>query len=298
MEQFRGEIGHRRRRGRGLLHRVGQGDGPARSRTAGARSASAIEAEGRSIAYMSDHQAPLDRAGHPRGRARAVPGRGPADPRRAVHRRRVLGQGRLGPFDRRLRRARGRRGRGQAPAALAPRPVAHRPGARPHPRRGPPAPGGQGRRGHLVARTRPSRSISARPRTRTCRASTRPGSARCSATSPPGSPSSPRSRRACPVGFTCQSFAALSLDPPMVILAPARSSTSWPRIAKAGAFCVNILERAPGGALPVLRRLGRRQVRGRRLVARHHRRARDRRARSPWSSAGWATSSTAATTSW
>jgi 3-hydroxy-9,10-secoandrosta-1,3,5(10)-triene-9,17-dione monooxygenase reductase component len=45
-----------------------------------------------------------------------------------------------------------------------------------------------------------------------------------------------------PVGFTCQSFAALSLDPPMVILAPARSSTSWPRIAQAGAFCVNILE--------------------------------------------------------
>jgi 3-hydroxy-9,10-secoandrosta-1,3,5(10)-triene-9,17-dione monooxygenase reductase component len=45
-----------------------------------------------------------------------------------------------------------------------------------------------------------------------------------------------------PVGFSCQSFAALSLDPPMVILAPARSSTSWPRIAQAGAFCVNILE--------------------------------------------------------
>jgi 3-hydroxy-9,10-secoandrosta-1,3,5(10)-triene-9,17-dione monooxygenase reductase component len=44
-----------------------------------------------------------------------------------------------------------------------------------------------------------------------------------------------------PVGFSCQSFAALSLDPPMVILAPAKSSTSWPRIAKAGAFCVNIL---------------------------------------------------------
>jgi 3-hydroxy-9,10-secoandrosta-1,3,5(10)-triene-9,17-dione monooxygenase reductase component len=44
-----------------------------------------------------------------------------------------------------------------------------------------------------------------------------------------------------PVGFSCQSFAALSLDPPMVILAPAKSSTSWPRIARAGAFCVNIL---------------------------------------------------------
>ncbi|HEY1828319.1 MAG TPA: flavin reductase family protein [Acidimicrobiales bacterium] len=45
-----------------------------------------------------------------------------------------------------------------------------------------------------------------------------------------------------PVGFSCQSFSALSLDPPMVLLAPAKSSTSWPRIAAAGAFCVNILE--------------------------------------------------------
>jgi 3-hydroxy-9,10-secoandrosta-1,3,5(10)-triene-9,17-dione monooxygenase reductase component len=44
-----------------------------------------------------------------------------------------------------------------------------------------------------------------------------------------------------PVGFSCQSFSALSLDPPMVLLAPAKSSTSWPRIAEAGSFCVNIL---------------------------------------------------------
>ncbi len=44
-----------------------------------------------------------------------------------------------------------------------------------------------------------------------------------------------------PVGFTCQAFTSLSLSPPMVALAPARSSTSWPRIARAGAFCVNIL---------------------------------------------------------
>ncbi len=44
-----------------------------------------------------------------------------------------------------------------------------------------------------------------------------------------------------PVGFTCQAFAALSLDPPLVLLAPAKSSTSWPKIAQAGAFCVNIL---------------------------------------------------------
>jgi 3-hydroxy-9,10-secoandrosta-1,3,5(10)-triene-9,17-dione monooxygenase reductase component len=44
-----------------------------------------------------------------------------------------------------------------------------------------------------------------------------------------------------PVGFTCQTFSSLSLEPPMVALAPAKSSTSWPRIARAGAFCVNIL---------------------------------------------------------
>lgn len=44
-----------------------------------------------------------------------------------------------------------------------------------------------------------------------------------------------------PVGFTCQAFTSLSLDPPMVALAPAKTSTSWPRIAKTGRFCVNIL---------------------------------------------------------
>jgi 3-hydroxy-9,10-secoandrosta-1,3,5(10)-triene-9,17-dione monooxygenase reductase component len=44
-----------------------------------------------------------------------------------------------------------------------------------------------------------------------------------------------------PVGFTCQAFSSLSLDPPLVALAPAKTSTSWPRIARAGAFCVNIL---------------------------------------------------------
>lgn len=44
-----------------------------------------------------------------------------------------------------------------------------------------------------------------------------------------------------PVGFTCQSVVSLSLDPPFVALAPAKSSTSWPRIASAGSFCVNVL---------------------------------------------------------
>ncbi|PXY36277.1 flavin reductase [Prauserella flavalba] len=44
-----------------------------------------------------------------------------------------------------------------------------------------------------------------------------------------------------PVGFTCQSFASLSLDPPLVTFAPGRGSRTWPRIRQAGGFCVNIL---------------------------------------------------------
>jgi 3-hydroxy-9,10-secoandrosta-1,3,5(10)-triene-9,17-dione monooxygenase reductase component len=44
-----------------------------------------------------------------------------------------------------------------------------------------------------------------------------------------------------PVGFTCQSFISLSIDPPFIVLAPARTSTSWPRIARTGTFCVNVL---------------------------------------------------------
>ncbi len=44
-----------------------------------------------------------------------------------------------------------------------------------------------------------------------------------------------------PVGFACQAFAALSLDPPLVLFCPARSSTSWPRLARAGDVCVNVL---------------------------------------------------------
>ncbi|MFJ4828635.1 flavin reductase family protein [Streptomyces sp. NPDC088747] len=44
-----------------------------------------------------------------------------------------------------------------------------------------------------------------------------------------------------PVGMTCQSFTSLSLDPPLVSFAAARTSTSWPRIRRGGAFAVSIL---------------------------------------------------------
>ncbi len=44
-----------------------------------------------------------------------------------------------------------------------------------------------------------------------------------------------------PVGFSCQAFAALSLDPPLVLFCPAQTSTTWPRIQRAGVFCANVL---------------------------------------------------------
>uniref|UniRef100_UPI0031DEEA49 flavin reductase family protein n=1 Tax=Streptomyces hawaiiensis TaxID=67305 RepID=UPI0031DEEA49 len=44
-----------------------------------------------------------------------------------------------------------------------------------------------------------------------------------------------------PAGFACQSFTSLSLDPPLVAFMVGRTSTTWPRIARAGVFCVNVL---------------------------------------------------------
>ncbi|MET7420045.1 flavin reductase family protein [Dactylosporangium sp. NPDC005555] len=44
-----------------------------------------------------------------------------------------------------------------------------------------------------------------------------------------------------PIGMTCQTFSSLSLDPPLVMFCPARSSTTWPRIRATGGFAVNIL---------------------------------------------------------
>ena len=44
-----------------------------------------------------------------------------------------------------------------------------------------------------------------------------------------------------PVGFACQSFAALSLDPPLVLFCPTKMSRSWLAIEASGKFCVNVL---------------------------------------------------------
>jgi flavin reductase (DIM6/NTAB) family NADH-FMN oxidoreductase RutF len=44
-----------------------------------------------------------------------------------------------------------------------------------------------------------------------------------------------------PIGFTCQSFSSLSLDPPLVVFAPSRTSRTWPRLREIGQFCINVL---------------------------------------------------------
>ncbi|RPE43002.1 flavin reductase (DIM6/NTAB) family NADH-FMN oxidoreductase RutF [Streptomyces sp. Ag109_O5-1] len=50
-----------------------------------------------------------------------------------------------------------------------------------------------------------------------------------------------------PAGFACQSFSSLSLDPPLICFMVGRTSATWPRIARAGVFCVNVLGAGQGG---------------------------------------------------
>lgn len=44
-----------------------------------------------------------------------------------------------------------------------------------------------------------------------------------------------------PSAMVVGSFTSVSLDPPLVAFFPDRGSTSWPRIERAGKFCVNVL---------------------------------------------------------
>jgi flavin reductase (DIM6/NTAB) family NADH-FMN oxidoreductase RutF len=44
-----------------------------------------------------------------------------------------------------------------------------------------------------------------------------------------------------PAGLTVQSFMALSLEPPMILLSVDRGSSSWPLIAATGRFAVNVM---------------------------------------------------------
>jgi 3-hydroxy-9,10-secoandrosta-1,3,5(10)-triene-9,17-dione monooxygenase reductase component len=45
-----------------------------------------------------------------------------------------------------------------------------------------------------------------------------------------------------PVGFACQSFASVSLHPPLVLFCADHRGRSWPRMREDGRFTVNVLE--------------------------------------------------------
>lgn len=45
-----------------------------------------------------------------------------------------------------------------------------------------------------------------------------------------------------PVGLAASSFTSVSLDPPLVLFCAAKTSSTWPRIQKAGHFTVNVLD--------------------------------------------------------
>jgi flavin reductase (DIM6/NTAB) family NADH-FMN oxidoreductase RutF len=44
-----------------------------------------------------------------------------------------------------------------------------------------------------------------------------------------------------PLGFACQTFASVSLEPPLVLFCADHGGRTWPRIRGVGHFCVNVL---------------------------------------------------------
>lgn len=46
-----------------------------------------------------------------------------------------------------------------------------------------------------------------------------------------------------PTGMAVNSVTSVSLVPPLILVCPAKCSTTWPRIRRAGSFCVNVMAR-------------------------------------------------------
>lgn len=44
-----------------------------------------------------------------------------------------------------------------------------------------------------------------------------------------------------PVGMAANSVTSVSLEPPLILFCPAKSSSTWPKIRAAGSFCVNVM---------------------------------------------------------
>jgi 3-hydroxy-9,10-secoandrosta-1,3,5(10)-triene-9,17-dione monooxygenase reductase component len=61
---------------------------------------------------------------------------------------------------------------------------------------------------------------------------------------------------AAPSGLVVGAFMSVSLDPPLVAVCPAKSSTSWPRLQSAGCFCANVLGERQSALVPVFSKPG------------------------------------------
>jgi 3-hydroxy-9,10-secoandrosta-1,3,5(10)-triene-9,17-dione monooxygenase reductase component len=44
-----------------------------------------------------------------------------------------------------------------------------------------------------------------------------------------------------PVGMAANSVTSVSLDPPMILVCPSRTSSTWPQIRRINRFCLNVL---------------------------------------------------------
>jgi 3-hydroxy-9,10-secoandrosta-1,3,5(10)-triene-9,17-dione monooxygenase reductase component len=44
-----------------------------------------------------------------------------------------------------------------------------------------------------------------------------------------------------PTGLSANSVTSVSLDPPLILVCPAKTSTTWPAIRERGRFCVNVM---------------------------------------------------------
>jgi flavin reductase (DIM6/NTAB) family NADH-FMN oxidoreductase RutF len=71
-----------------------------------------------------------------------------------------------------------------------------------------------------------------------------------------------------PTGMAANSVTSVSLDPPLILLCPAKSSSTWPAIRDAGRFCVNILA---GHHEEITRQFARKDTDRFQGVARHER---------------------------
>lgn len=50
-----------------------------------------------------------------------------------------------------------------------------------------------------------------------------------------------------PVGFTCQSFQSVSIDPPLVSISIMKTSTTYPRLQRSGRWAVSVLSHQQSG---------------------------------------------------